>query len=317
MIERLSLRNIYSAATAFVIDVGKPEDVIVLAGMGRSGTTWAGNIINYADRHRILFEPFLPAQVPAAAEFEYHQYLSPQAKAEKLAHQARLILAGKVHNPWIDRDNTRRVYRRRIVKDIRCNLMLGWLSNIADRPPIVLMVRHPLQVAASWAKLGWGRETLGSRSNFDIVTSQQPLLDDFPIIQEVMRWLDPKDFVEMVVFLWCIYYLVPKTQLRDGAAHAVFYENLLLDPELEVSALFAYLRQPFEPHKLQSVLNKSSSTNFLGRNFQQDKTTLVNSWQSEFSAKQIDRATQILQAFGLNHLYDQNGYPAEKLQFQA
>ena len=91
---------------------------------------------------------------------------------------------------------TRCLYRRRIIKDIRCNFMLGWLKRVANNAPIVLMIRHPLQIVSSWSRLGWGKEALGHRSDFDIITSQESLMNDFPIIRDVMKRVDLQDYVE-------------------------------------------------------------------------------------------------------------------------
>ena len=39
------------------------RQTVLLAGTGRSGTTWAANIINYANTYRFMFEPFYPQAV--------------------------------------------------------------------------------------------------------------------------------------------------------------------------------------------------------------------------------------------------------------
>jgi hypothetical protein len=169
------------------IDVGRPEDVILVAGMGRSGTTWAANVINHDHTHRVLFEPFFPARVSDARGFQYIQYLHPLSRDTLLTKKARRILSGKARNVWIDKENRGLFYRRRIVKDIRCTLMLGWLRMIAGTPPIVLVVRHPLQVALSWMKLGWGSEALGNKTDFDHIVAQAELLRDYPVIAEALK----------------------------------------------------------------------------------------------------------------------------------
>lgn len=291
------------------LDIGKPNDLIILAGMGRSGTTWAGNIVNYDNSYRVLFEPFFPGKVKEADGFEYIQYLNPRCNNAVLANQAKRILAGNIRNNWVDRDNNRLFYRRRIIKEIRCNLMLGWLKKVANNPPTVLMIRHPLQVASSWLKLRWGKKELGKRNDFDIMTSQESLLDDFPIIGDLMKWIDPQDSLEKIVFQWCIYYLIPSHHLKKHEVCCLFYENLLIDPDNEIVRLFRYLNIPLNKHRLHKSMKKSSGTNFIGRDFNKDQSFLLNSWKDEFSIKQLRRAGYILEAFGLHDIYDKNGYP--------
>lgn len=302
------LKAVTQKVKLLFLDIGGPDDVIVLAGMGRSGTTWVGDIVNYDNSYRVLFEPFFPTRVKQAREFEYIQYLNPDCDNEIFINQAETILAGKVHNNWVDRDNKRLFYRRRIIKDIRCNLMLGWLKKIAN-PPVILLIRHPLQIVSSWFKLGWGKEAGGRRSDFDIITSQQSLLKDYPIISDVMKWIEPEEFVENIVFGWCVHHFIPIQQLKKDEAHVVFYENLLIDSENEVSRLFHYLDKPFDNRKLRNALKNSSSTNFLGRDFSKDQSRLQSSWKEEFSAQQIQRTNSILAAFGLDTIYDKDGIP--------
>ena len=312
---RTMLKTVVNKVKSRFLDIGKPNDVIILAGMARSGTTWAGDIINYDNSYRVLFEPFFPAKVKQAKEFEYIQYLSPHCDNAILINQAKKILAGKIRNNWVDRDNNRLFYRRRIIKEIRCNLMLGWLKKRAN-PPIVLMIRHPLQIVSSWSKLGWGKEACGSRSDLDIILSQQSLLKDFPLISDVMKQIKHSDFVEKIVFQWCIFHFIPIQQLTKDEAHTLFYENLLNDPDNEVARLFQYLSKPFDNSKLRKAMKTTSSTNFLGRDFNEDQSRLKNSWMEEFSTKQIQRANYILAAFGLDDIYDKDGYPTSSQVFR-
>lgn len=307
---RSVLKRIDSKVRSRLVDFGGPDDVTIVVGMGRSGTTWGADIINYDNSYRILFEPFFPAHVKQASAFEYMQYLDPRADNATLTKQARRILAGKVSGEWVDRDNEGLFYRRRIVKDIRCNLMLGWLRRVANNPPTVLMIRHPLQVVSSWSKLGWGKEALGERGDFEIITSQKALLDDFPVIGEVMKQIDQNDFFERTVFEWGVYHLVPATHLKKNEAYPLFYENLLIDPEPEITRLFQHLKKPMPaPHELSKVMKNSSSTNFLGRDFSQGRAQVLDGWKSAFTSEQIRRASEILSAFGLDGLYDENGRP--------
>ena len=142
----------------FAVDRATPDSTAFLSGMGRSGTTWAAEVINCDGKYRIVFEPFNPHHVDEARSFEYIQYLSGENRNIALMTSARGILNGRVSNRWVDRESRPGVFRRRIIKDIRSNLMLAWLGAIAPRMPIVLLIRHPLSVALSWLKLGWGTE---------------------------------------------------------------------------------------------------------------------------------------------------------------
>ena len=301
----------YSLRSPF-LDIGRAEDSLLLIGMGRSGTTWAANIINHNKSYRILFEPFFPSLVQEAKKFDYIQYIRPDNNDPALAIGARMILAGKPRGLWVDRDNTSLLYRRRIIKDIRCNLMAGWLKKIAPHLPIVLMLRHPLQIAASWRKLGWGTEALGQRSDFEIITSQHHLLEDFPQLKAIAEQIDPKRFIDNVVFLWGVFHFVPSQQLRQDEIYYLFYENLLTQPEKECRNLFNYLSKPFSWKQVKKAVLRESSTNFQKRNLSQEQHLLLNGWKKEFSENEIQRANEILTMFGLHTVYDIHGRPTTR-----
>ena len=284
---------------------------MILAGMGRSGTTWAARLINYDQSYRILFEPFCPWVTREARRFEYMQYINPRCHNPILVNQAKKILSGRPRNYWVDGENEKIIYRRRIIKDIRANLMLGWLKKIMPQMPIVLMIRHPLAVTASWLHLGWGKELRGKRSEFSILTSQKALLNDFPLISEVIEIIDQKSLFEQILFQWCVFYYVPFRTLMKHDSFLLFYENLILEPEHELKRLFQYLRQPYNWQAIHKISRKSSSTNYLKRDFNKDRTQLLSGWKARFSEAQIQRARTILAMFELEHVYDVNGYPAK------
>ncbi|MBI1249796.1 hypothetical protein GC197_18370, partial [bacterium] len=235
-----------------LLDQAPPDRYIFVVGMGRSGTTWLSQIINSSRDYRILFEPFLAARTPEAQAFRYCQYVAPGTSDEVLESAARAILAGKVSNSWIDRDNLPGTYRKRLVKDIRCNLMLGWLAELSSRP-IVLIIRHPLQVAHSWLRLGWGKEADGSQDVFDLIVSQSPLLEDFPLIKQIAPTIAQADFYLRIVFLWCVFHYVPRHHLRAGQAHVVFYESLLQNRLEPLESLFEFLKIEFDQEGVERV----------------------------------------------------------------
>lgn len=289
--------------------------MILVAGMGRSGTTWIANLINCDGSYRVLFEPFHPEQVEAARKFQIMQYMSPEADDVELESAASAIIRGAIRGEWIDRDNRRLFYRRRIVKDIRCNLMLGWLRKVAGEVPVVLTLRHPLQIASSWARLGWGRYESVGQEDLDIILSQEQLHDDFPLIDEVFRRTRPRSFAERVVFHWCVYYLVPLHHLRSGEAHVTFYEGLVLTPDEELQQLTRYLGKSMDPVGASSALSAPSSTNFLRRDLAVDRHTLVNGWLRAFSKDEIRRTNHIVAQFGLDEAYDARGLPGRRPVF--
>jgi hypothetical protein len=283
--------------------------------MGRSGTTWLGELINHRQGFRVLFEPFLAARVPEAAPFDYLAYIQPGDRQPDRIQAARAILRGEASGDWANKLAGSQHEGAVLLKDIRTNLMLAWLSEIEPAVRLVLLVRHPLQVTHSWVKLGWKKEAFGTRTNFETIVQQETLLRDFPLIREVAGRIDPDDLFQDVLFQWCVYHLVPLQQLTPGQVRVVFYEDLVLRPEPTLEMLFAYLGMPYGWDGLAAAWSRASSTNYLKRDHDRlSSAELVNSWVEEFSAGQIHWAMDLLDEFGLDGLYDDQGLPTGNLE---
>ena len=281
----------------------------ILSGMGRSGTTWVGELINHQRDHRVLFEPFYTLEVPQARKFKHIQYMPPSAYDGELARTAREILGGRVHNYWVDRHNRVGNYHHRLIKDIRINLMLAWLQSNADDCRLVLIIRHPLQVALSWLRMGWGKQVTGSSTALDIIMNQAALLRDYPIISKVAEEIDSNDLLQTIVFQWCINHIVPRNQLSAEKCHVVFYEDLLLRQENTINALFNYLEQPVDHERLQQTIDRASPTNYLKRDMRANRKALVDGWKQEIENSRINTAMQIVDAFDLDDLYGIDSVP--------
>src|SRR5581483_3526144 len=85
---------------------------ILIAGSGRSGTTWLSNLVNYKNEYRDVFEPFHPGYVPAAQPFSYNRYLRPADPHPELVAAAKPLLDGSFQNGWTARNNRRRLAGR-------------------------------------------------------------------------------------------------------------------------------------------------------------------------------------------------------------
>jgi hypothetical protein len=214
----------------FFLDLGGDHrDTVLVAGSGRSGTTWLSTLINHDNEHRFIFEPFHPEKVAACEPFHRKQYLRPEDDRAIYLEAAEKILSGKLRSRWADRFNRKPVARRRLVKDIRTSLLLGWMRRHFSGMPIVFILRHPCAVADSRLRLGW-------RDSLEEVMSQKQLVEDHlaPFEAEILAAEDP---FERSVFLWCIENYVPLRQPGAEKLHVVFYEHLVSDPEKELSPL--------------------------------------------------------------------------------
>lgn len=297
------------ARHAFIdLDLG-PDSTIFISGMARSGTTWLAEILNHDNSQRDILEPFLPAKVKTARAFKTNQYLHPDNSDRVLIQNAKKILSGDFRSRWSDWGNRKFFGTRRIVKDVRTNLMLKWLLRLRPGMPTLFLIRHPLSIHASWKKLGWGRGTETKRGDFEQVISQAELLEDHPLIANGLARIDQADYFEKSIFLWGILHYVPFRQLIPQDCLFVFYENLVLKPEEELARIFSHLNKPFDFSTFRHKIRTPSKTNYHEKNFSVAPETLIQGWKRDFSSAEISRTGEILEIFGLNRLYDGDGVP--------
>lgn len=299
------------------VDIGSADATTLIAGMGRSGTTWAAAVVNHDFSHRIVFEPFRPHVVRAAGVFGPFPYVRPTDRDPARVAAAEAILSGRTPRGTVDRGHRGRVFRRRIVKEVRCNLMLGWLRAIRPRMPIVLVVRNPFAVAASWVRLGWGKVADEARSEVDVILAQEELLEDFPVVERVAAAVDRSDPFERSMFQWAVAHLVPLRQLDARAAHVMHYEDMILRPDESVDALATYLGIRVGGPGRDRALAANTETDFLGRGAKADRLALLGEFRAVLSQRQVDRGREILASLGVDDLYDADGLPAGGARFAA
>ena len=276
------------------VDLGDHRNSVFLAGSGRSGTTWVAGIINHRKRYRLVFEPFNPGRVDLCEHFRRKQYLRPDDRREEYLGPAREILAGRIRDPWTDRFNTRLVARRRLIKDIRANLLLGWMRANFPEVPVVLLLRHPCAVAASRLALGW-------KDNLWETMDQEDLVEDFLLpMEDGIR--ASRDAFERHVYSWCIENYVPLRQFGPGEIHLAFYENFLSCPEDEIRRLFAFLREDFDGRVFRALRRPSP----LSRKGESPST---EAWRHHVTDAQLERSAEILGLFGLDRVYGEGAMP--------
>jgi hypothetical protein len=275
------------------------KTTVLLAGSGRSGTTWVQELINHRHDHRAIFEPFLGSMVPFCSHFQRKQYLRETDDSPEFLGPARTILGGAFRNDWTDQYNDRPIYHKRLIKDIRANLMLHWLHRHFPAVPIVFLMRHPCAVVASQLRGRWGL-------NAADLLKQPQLVDDFlgPFVGLIRC---ARDDFENLLLVWCVENYVPLRQFRRGELLVVFYEELVRYPSREVGRLFHFLRRPVEPGAFEQLRRPSAQSRSWSTILTGDD--LLEPWRRDLDASQIRRAAQYLRLFGLDELYGEDAMP--------
>jgi hypothetical protein len=274
---------------------------ILIAGTGRSGTTWLSDVIASQIPSRIMFEPFHSELVEEFAKFHYFHYAHPREDNHELYDFCHKILTGDIRNDWIDRQVDHLNPHYRIIKDIRANLFLNWIANNFSKVPIIFIIRHPCAVVLSRMKMCWATDT-----DIEPFLSQPRLIDDFLAdkLDIIRRATTPE---QKHAVIWCVSNLVPILQFSSNGLNPIFYENLCLQPEVEIPKIFRtigceYRESIYEDIKKPSTTTVRSSAVLSGEN-------RVTRWQRELTPKQVDNILAIINEFGLDYIYDSSPVP--------
>lgn len=275
---------------------------MIISSMGRSGSTLLLKILNYKNNFREIFEPFFPDQVPVTKKFIYPQYLRSSEKQEDYLMPAKEIFSGKIRNKWTDKFNRKLFVKKRIVKDIRTNLLLKWIKVNFEQIPIILLIRNPMAVIHSWIREGFG-DGLISR---DILLSQDDLLEDF--LQPYKdHYLKAETAFERLMFFWCIYYYIPLNQFNKNEIYISFYENLFLDSENEIKGVLKYFGISYDK-SVYDILKKPSATTNRDSDVY-NNGDFLNGWKKYTSNDQVKMAYKIMNLFGMENIYSTDSKP--------
>jgi hypothetical protein len=277
---------------------------ILVAGTARSGTTWLSDLIASQIPSRILFEPFNPDLVSDYRRFHYFQYMRPGIENPEFYAFAQKVFTGEIRNRWIDRQNERIISKFRLVKEIRANLALKWLHDHFPEVPIIFIVRHPCAVVLSRMELGWATD-----HDIEPFLSQPHLLEDH--LNPYFDLICGADTVEEKhAVIWSVSNLVPLKQFHSNEWQVVYYENLCTQPEIELPGIFEATGYPYSvpivtPSNQPSQTTRRASAVVTG-------TDKIGNWKQQLSRSQIDNILQIVQEFGLGHLYGDSDLPLNK-----
>jgi hypothetical protein len=281
-----------------------PRKSILVAGTARSGTTWLGDLIASQIPCRILFEPFNPELVPEYHGYHYFQYLRPDTENPDFHAFAQKIFKGEIRNRWINHKNERIFSEYRLIKEIRANLVLGWLHNHFPDVSIIFLMRHPCAVVLSRMELDWD-----TNRDIEPFLAQPNLIADFlsPYLSLIKN---VKTDEEKHAIIWSVSNLVPLKQFPKNELKMVYYEDLCTHPEREIGAIFESIGIKisefcFDKLNRPSQTTRSNSAVMSGAN-------KLSDWQKKLSISQIKNILQVVSDFGLGNFYDESHLPLKE-----
>jgi hypothetical protein len=282
-----------------VIDVaGDLRGTVLLAGTGRSGTTWIGRVLAAERGCRFVFEPFNERAVARAGCFPDAEYVAPDISDPERLATAEGLLRGQVRSAWTERHNRAHLATRRVVKEIRVSNLLPWFHRAWPELRMVFLVRHPCAVAVSQIDADFDAVTGGEPPRERPVGTGAVFARFAAVIDDVFEHGDRFD---RLVLRWCMENRLPLSMSRD-ALPLFTYERFVTDAEPELARLEAAsgltigARARVELRAMQGYARRPATKEAI-------RQARADGWVDAVDAGQRARADEILQAFGLDELY--------------
>ena len=307
------------------------HDVRFIAGSGRSGTTWVQDALADANSLRPVFEPLHPL-VSAVSDQYAHRALRADDDLPDLLQYMTDVCAGRGPQLWpryrrhphwllppIDDLKTRkglgRLYRswrtfagefptlyragrRRspLVKDIRANLMLGWLSRHCDRR-VALIVRHPGAVIESELRGEWQADLVLERYRKDGILHE--------MTQDRYRGLLARSLtpVEALATRWVVENQLAVERAAADGVTVVHYERLKSSPDEEWRRLCQALDLANVP--TEDARAKPSQQSAPNKRSARSVASSQPGWMRDLTVEQVGQIQAVLDEVGCD-IYSMN-----------
>lgn len=309
------------------LKMAKPSVHRIIAGYGRSGTTWILDVLAEANSLRAIFEPLHPLHVDGAEAYA-HRYIPEIRNEPKLYKFLHRYFCENYHSLWADyrvikhhllprlrdltswqgceqllrrylelKHNYSRFHRQRqngqrIVKLIRANMMLPWLQATFDAR-IVFVIRHPAAVILSQMK---AQRAWNPYEYIDRYRADSDLIHTLDVKTKRLL-LQSIDEVEAYALCWCIENTVALEQAQRCAIPIVYYEQLVQRGIPEWQRIVSALELEQMPE--ERLISQPSQQTW-GRKAT-DSTLLLKhaSWMEDVDVSVSARIQRILDATGM------------------
>lgn len=283
---------------------------IVLAGSGRSGTTWITNVLTALPGIQQIFEPLIPlwnAEVRQLTGwgdqdpyFRAH-YLRALERNDDWRDLLERVLTGRVRNYWTDYERTAWFPGRFLVKEVRANLMLGFIYE-QFQPSIIYLMRHPCAVIHSrlTAPTPW-------HADAQDILRQEQLVEDYlrPWVREIER---ERDLLGAHAVWWAVENMVALQELSTRRHLRVHYEHAVLEPMHVASEMIRWLGES-EPSVQRLISRIQRNSRMSNRNVQYSSSRdRLTHWQRQLSKDEQTRILGWAHRLGVD-IYGQNAMP--------
>lgn len=265
---------------------------IYLAGLPRSGTTWSGKALAAAAHTRMVDEPFNPEFHPEATPYDMKYLPWPQHDNDfnRLLRRAAKEDFFSRLSVWLPyRLNTRlpgarRPFEQVVIKDVHTLMSLETIWKTINAK-IVVILRHPGAIAASWRRLEFKGDF---RPKKQLLLNQERLMQDHLAAFEGHMKSRNDFYFDVGVYWGAIYHVIRKMDAagRLGPSAWTTHEALCEDPIAGFEHLFSAIGLPMTK-RARTLLGEGNS------GYEASK------WRKEVSDEDLDSVLAGAEPFGI------------------
>ena len=300
---KLAPQHIRQLGTLVFMDISSTRNTVTLLSSGRSGSTWLASILQCLPQTRIIFEPFHPNKGIHELTAYRYTYVPVAANPPELSDTLKTVISGNRRSFWTEKLNRpgQFVYRRRLLKLVRANMLFPWLSTHFPKFHYVYLVRHPGAVILSQLQRGW---QLSSRRLLNQGVPSEVM--DLRVFDE-FGWPD-EGFLSNLIF-WAIENKLALKYAQKIGALIVHYENLCVTPLTEIQRIAEFLDVKFSADIYDAIHQSSWSSDVSVASLSVNEK--ISKWSESVSEKELDMIGNVLAACGLNTIYGRGPMPTQ------
>jgi hypothetical protein len=251
----------------------------------------------------ILWEPLHLGREPDLAKsgFTWRTIIDPDETRADIRRIFHDILTGRRLTPHTaTMCSFLQVLKREfwVVKFVRANGLIHWLTNNFTIRPPVCIIRHPCAVVSSQMHRRTKHKTVTREVTLSEWEGRKPAFaEEFlkryprfaPILNRVKTW------EEILTAIWCMdnYHITGAT--GEPLWIVLPYEKLVVDGENTLLTLLAHLKLPWADRIVQG-LQELSTTVVSGANITKGESPLLG-WQIRLTDQQIERIFSVVNDF--------------------
>jgi len=283
-----------------------PKETIFISGTPRSGSTWLMEILGTLPNYKTLLEPFHTEFFPEVKELGLtpRNYLDFEKDYPEIHDYIRRVIGGKKISQkphYLDSQITNRLIADKlIVKCVRANRMLPYISKNFSLRQIYLIIRHPCAVISSQFE----RWATGYNMSKNLPLPKDLVINDILTIPEVnsntilvnkIRKIDST--IELLAAIWAADNFVPLLHSKNYNWYIVPYEKLLLNEENELDKLFNAINEE-ATKKAKKIIREPSPV--ASKDYKSNVEKQLSKWRKKLSDEQINKILEITSWFGLD-----------------